>query len=169
MPILRPIFIGIDPGLDGALAAIESDGHVLLVEDTPTVSVKKGKGKKRVYIDGSMVQTLSKLSGGRLIRMVGIENVHARPKQGVTSMFSMGYGFGLWSGILSALGIPYERIEPVSWKRAIGGLVGEDKGQSIIVARRLFPTASLDRKKDHGRADSLLIAECMRRKHQGQK
>ncbi len=164
---MQNIFIGIDPGLDGALVAIDGCGLVVCIKDTPTVSVKKGKGQKRVYVDGDMVGVLEVLNSHNHVVMVGIENVHAMPKQGVTSMFSMGYGFGLWSGILSALKLPYERIEPVVWKKTIGGLVGEDKGQSIIIARRLFPGASLDRKKDHGRADALLIAECMRRKHSG--
>ena len=36
---------------------------------------------------------------------------------------------------------------------------GSDKNASIVLASRLFPSASLARKKDDGRAEALLIAE----------
>jgi crossover junction endodeoxyribonuclease RuvC len=82
------------------------------------------------------------------------------PKQGVTSVFSFGENFGIWQGILAALGIPFLMPRPREWQK---GLVrpsdGHDtKSRSLAVARRLFPDAPLAKKKDHNRADALLLA-----------
>ena len=145
-PVRKQLFCGIDPGLSGAVAIIDADGNLVQLQDTPTLTVKKGsKGHKRVYVESAMATILENIRVLN-IRLVGIESVHAMPKQGVVSMFSMGMGFGLWLGILAALRLPYEKIEPAKWKRDIGIASGSDKSASIAKASQLFPTASLDRK-----------------------
>lgn len=159
--------VGIDPGLDGALAVLP-DG---LTFDTPTAEVKSGRTKRRVYQPAQMVRMLATCKedypdGVRQRHDVHVylEAVHSMPGQGVRSMFSMGHGLGLWMGILAALEIPYTLIEPTVWKRAMVGL-GKDKDASRIRAQQLFPASAGDlaRKKDHGRAEALLIAEFGRR------
>ena len=47
------------------------------------------------------------------------------------------------------------------WKRSMG--LDSTKSVSLDKARLLFPTAELDRKKDHNRAEALLLAEYSRR------
>lgn len=166
------IFVGVDPGLDGAIAFVDQDGKFVEVHDAPTITVKSGRKNRRHYIESAMVTLLTKYDPysrdknfqGQKICVVGIENVHAMPGQGVTSMFSMGNGFGTWVGILAALRFPYEKIEPRAWKKELGLGVGADKNASVVLASRLFPRAPLARKKDHGRAEALLIAEHCRRK-----
>ncbi len=158
------LFVGIDPGLSGALAAVTDSGDFVSVHDTPTLTVKKGGGKKRVYLESEMVKIVEGLMTCYEIRLVGIENVHAMPKQGVVSVFSLGTGFGLWLGIIAALKLPYERIETGKWKREMGLASGSDKNASIITAGRLFPTAPLSRKRDSDRAEALLLAEYLRRR-----
>ena len=68
-------------------------------------------------------------------------------------------------GVLAGLGIPYELVTPQKWKRAMGVPSG-DKSSSRPVALRLFPSlaAELRLKKDHGKADALLIAGYGRRR-----
>ena len=56
---------------------------------------------------------------------------------------------------------PLLLITAAVWKRAMG--LSQDKAASLDKARLLFPDASLDRKKDHNRAEALLIAEYGRR------
>jgi crossover junction endodeoxyribonuclease RuvC len=161
------IFVGIDPGLGGAVAVLHPDGAISL-HDTPTILVKKTSGKKRHYLPAEMVGVLllaKNRSPGWDIR-VALENIAARPGQGVTSMFSMGRGLGLWEGLLAGLGIPYELVTPRVWKASFG--LGKDKGESIIRAQQLFPRAEVElrRRKDDGRAEALLIAEWLRHKQQ---
>ncbi|MGL4498487.1 MAG: hypothetical protein ACRCU2_05435 [Planktothrix sp.] len=93
-----------------------------------------------------------------------IENVHAMPGQGVTSMFSFGMGYGIWLGIIAALSIPVEFVTPQTWKKHYS--LGSDKESSRVTALQLFPSQSenLKLKKHHGRAEALLLAEFLRRK-----
>ena len=153
--------IGIDPGLTGAVAVLPEG----LFFDTPVASVKKG-GKK-VYLVAEMVRIFISyaVDASSPDVHVYIEDVHAMPGQGVSSTFSFGRGYGLWEGIVAALGIPYTLVSPVRWKRAMMDGMGKEKGASRVRAGQLFPQLAdqLNRVKDHGRADALLIAEYGRR------
>jgi crossover junction endodeoxyribonuclease RuvC len=171
MKNIRQLYIGIDPGLSGAVAAL-MDHRPIGVWDTPTTIVKRGKKTHRVYLPASMVALLKKIpSDYDVIRVVvGLEEVHAMPGQGVTSMFSMGKGSGLWEGIVTALGMPLVRIPPQRWKKEmLADSRGKDKQASIVRTLELFPEAApqLARKKDEGRAEAILIAEYLRRSKTG--
>ncbi len=153
------IFIGIDPGLTGAVASLSVD--VALVGDTPIHRVGKSK---RVYDVSRMRRELSALLDCGEECFAILEQQQAMPKQGVSSTFKTGQGFGLWEGILAALHIRYEIVHPTRWKkRMLDGLPTKDKASSRIVAGRLFPDVDLGRRKDNGRSDALLLAEYGRR------
>lgn len=151
------IFIGIDPGLSGAIAIISPSG--IKLHDTPAVLTGKG----REYDLDALLSLLQSPTEEFMIK-AAIENVHAMPKQGVTSMFKMGYGLGLWHAALVAKSIPFLRVEPQRWKKEFG-LRGKNKEGSRLRAIELFPEVreQLQRKKDDGRAEALLIAEWLRR------
>ena len=84
------------------------------------------------------------------------------PGQGVASTFKFGKGYGEIIGVLATLGLGYRAISPAVWKREMG-LQRAEKADSRRKAQELYPTASLARVKDHGRAEALLIAEWGRR------
>jgi len=63
---------------------------------------------------------------------------------------------GIWLGVMAALRMPYTPVRPVVWKKAFS--LGKDKEASRLRAQQLFPAADLRRKKDHGRAEALLLA-----------
>ena len=150
------IYVGIDPGLDGALAAITPTG--LAVYDAPTY--RDAKGRRRYQI-GMMANTLYQLTFRGPVAAV-IEAVHAMPGQGVTSMFSMGYGLGLWHALLAAYAIPYIEVSPRRWKGFF--VLDSYKDRSRECADGYFPgTDFFKRKKDHGRAEAALMAEYGRR------
>ena len=157
------LYVGIDPGLGGAVAAINEQGEVITLQDTPTLMVKKsGKGHKRTYVESAMASILENCKGnviGSGQILVTVENQHARPGMSAVSTFNTGVGYGLWRMACAALRIPYQFVEPGKWKKQRGLASGSDKNASIVLASRLFPSASLARKKDDGRAEALLIAE----------
>jgi crossover junction endodeoxyribonuclease RuvC len=167
------LYCAIDPGLSGAVATLDETGQLIFIQDTPIITVHRGKTPKgnvktrHLYLPAAMASILSdnQVEPPDSI-IVGIESVHAMPGQGVTSMFSMGRGLGLWEGIVAALRLPVEMIEPMVWKRAMGIPAGSDKRASVELALRLFPTAPIKRTQD-GRADAVLLAEFLRRKHTG--
>ncbi len=97
----------------------------------------------------------------------GQENIHAiiersqaMPKQGVSSTFKVGVGYGIWLGLLVAIGIPYTEVRPNIWKAKMLAGKGKDKGASIIRAKQLFPQISneLTLVKHHNKAEALLLA-----------
>lgn len=152
------IFIGIDPGVTGAIAIIYDDNSVLFI-DTPTQEVKTGKTKKLDFLPAEMAKQLRMIRDWKKCH-VFIEKVGAMPGQGVTSMFNFGKGYGIWLGILAGLEIPHTIVQPQTWKKAIMQGMG-DKDAARIRAQQLFPHVvdQLSRKKDIGRADALLIAK----------
>lgn len=147
---------GIDPGLTGAIAVLR-DGLYADVLDMPTVG--RGKAGRQTVNAGELAAYLRSWRGqcpGADVSAV-VEDVASRPGQGVVSMFRFGASCGAVDGVLAALGIPVHRVSPVAWKRACG-LLGSDKDASRGKAADLFPDAPLGRKRDHGRADALLLA-----------
>jgi len=166
---MTSIFLGIDPGMTGAIAIIDpvlSKGVGFY--DTPVVNIGKKGQVKHEYDTQEMASVLREFAECRPA-YVFIERQQAMPDQGVSSTFATGRGYGLWLGILTALGIPYEVIAPVTWKKKLMADMSKEKGASIIVAKRLFPQVAddLKLKKHHGRADALLLAEFGRRRMLG--
>lgn len=151
------ICVGIDPGLDGGLAAITPDGLFLSV--MPTVKV----GERRQIDEQAVVEWLMRHRPGR----VCIEHVGARPGQGVVSMFTFGTGWGLVRGICAGLGLPYVLVRPQEWQKEL--LAGQPKGSEFLVASRLWPNAewraSEQSQRPHdGLVDAALLCEYARRR-----
>ena len=145
--------VGIDPGLTGAVAILEDDGSVGVI-DMPCVPKSSGKGGE---VCAELLAKALRESVSRDDRIF-VEAVHAMPGNGATSMFGFGRSLGVVLGVLAALGLPYELVRPMKWKRA-AGIVGKPKDASRGAALRLYPAAAdlLKRKKDSGRADAILI------------
>lgn len=150
-------YIGIDPGLSGAVAILSDDG-VLTVVDTPVAVVKN---TRREYLVGGMVAAIP--PGDDVV--AALEAGIPMPRQASNTTYLMGKGGGLWEGILAAEDIPYDLVPPQKWKKALGIPPKSDKGASRALASRLFPKYAhlFARVKDDGRAEAALIAEYRRR------
>jgi len=150
------IHIGIDPGLAGAIGAIDDQANLILCADLPVM-----RYNKLAWIDANdLTDLLMKAREGRAARIT-IERSQSMPGQGVSSTFCIGVVLGSILAGCQHIGVPIELITAAQWKNAMG--LDAQKSTSLDRARLLFPTAELDRKKDHGRAESLLIAEFSRR------
>lgn len=150
------IYIGIDPGKSGAMAAL------LCWPEGTVLDVQTAVFDEMAYRD--KLETLSKCPGGCVCCL---EKVHAMPKQGTASTFTFGDNFGLIRGLLTAFRIPFQLVPPQKWKGEFG--LNSDKQRSIDVCRRLFPEVSLRRTErcrtdDDGMAEALLMAEYARRR-----
>lgn len=159
------IFVGIDPGMSGAVAFLDEQGNAFEIHDTPMLTIKRNKSIRREFDRPKMVEILrfpNSVDRNRVI--VAIERVNSMPGQGVASSFSFGMGYGIWLGIIAALGYPVDLVHPVRWKKIMLDSMGKDKDASRIRAKELFGNrVDLSLKKHHGRADALLIAEWRRR------
>jgi hypothetical protein len=149
------IYIGIDPGLTGAVAFLGDDSGPR-VEDIPTVVTGAGTVKCEVDAHG-----LAALLGGwePLVRKAVLERTQSMPTQGVATMFSMGVSRGVIKGVLGTLGIPYIEVAPATWKKAYGLGADKEKARAIAIQRYPALAASLARVKDHNRAEAVLLAD----------
>lgn len=111
-------FVGIDPGLSGAISVIDKKGNISIY-DVPIRKIpnpnKKAKSKTKKDIDiAGIVKIFEELKGKVL---VGIEFVHAMPNQGVVSVFNFGCGYGIYKGIIIANHFEIIEISPQTWKK----------------------------------------------------
>jgi crossover junction endodeoxyribonuclease RuvC len=154
------IVFGIDPGLSGGLAVVAAVSGISHVKKMPTLP--SGSKSKRVLDENAIKEWFGRSVSCQAV----IERASAMPKQGVSSVFTFGTGWGLIRGILVGLGIPYTVVNPKEWqKEMLQGVPKSDtKAASLIVAKRLFPQLAEQIGKHHGMSDALLIAEWGRRK-----
>ena len=145
--------IGIDPGLSGAIAILDAQfGKIIQLEDMPVVI---DKGKKKV--SGAGLKKIFSQYPATDVLMIYLERVSARPGQGVVSMFNFGRSFGAVEAVVNFSGFPLTYVTPQSWKRSCS-LIKASKDASRGRVLDLYPHADVQRKKDSGRADAILIA-----------
>lgn len=140
------MIIGIDPGsVSAAYAVLDPEGQIVEVDDVPVVDR---------MVDGS---AFARIVGRLRPREAIIELVSAMPRQGVTSSFRFGLGVGILRGVLLSAGVPLYQVTAAKWKRYFA--LDNDGEKSRAMAIRIWPTCEkLTRKKDHGRAEALLLA-----------
>lgn len=140
------ITIGIDVGANGGIAWIDYNGKACVEKMPDTL-----QDLWDLFCD---ITSYPKSSiDGRSYKAY-IEQVASSPQMGVVSAFSFGRGYGNLEMALTAVGIPFERVRPQVWQKALGCMTKGDKNVSKSKAQELFP----DRKITHATADALLIA-----------
>lgn len=147
------IFVGIDPGaVSGAWGIVDhhgayfASGHIQ--NDAGRIEVIKWRDEMNLAIGINDVTFV-------------VENVHSMPSQGVASTFKFGRAVGAIEAVVALFREPWFIVSPQRWKADMG--VTSDKSTSLELARKTWSTAPLTRKKDHGVAEALLLAEWLRR------
>lgn len=149
--------LGIDPGINGAVAVIEMmdgvDGiapKFLGVTDIPIVGTAA-----KTRVDAIELRNWIETHNPHF---AGIERAGSMPGQGVASSFKFGRATGTIEAVVACCGVPMVLIEPSKWKRAFH--LNADKEASRQLAIQLFPHAhgELNLKRWHNRAEAMLIA-----------
>lgn len=141
------IFAAVDPGAVNAAVAVFSDGIPLFVDDIRTANG---------MLDAvTFAKALRDLQVERLV----VENVHAMPKQGVSSTFKFGIGVGIIHGIAGALRLPLTQVTPTQWKAFHHLNADKEKSRALALQRWPEHQHRLERKKDANRAEALLIGD----------
>lgn len=166
------IYLGIDPGHDGALAIIDDCAPAARWIPMPMVHAAKGKPQYDVKALHEFFAVVGRDVGSRGI-YAACERLTALPPTmgGSSANYARGRSLGLLEALMVATHTPYALVQPKAWQKVmLAGTPGDDtKQRSILACQRLFPSVSLMRtercRKPHdGAADALLIAEYGRRK-----
>ena len=138
-------YIGVDPGKSGSIAILTDD-------DIHSVT--------KMPVDAFGYDIIFDSSFDDYNCIAVVEKVHAMPGQGVTSMFTFGYGVGRLHASLELYYVPYHLETPQTWmKWHKMKKIKDESGTSYknrlkSLAQRLFP-----HQKIYGwNADALLIA-----------
>jgi hypothetical protein len=154
------IFVGIDPGLTGGIAAIDNKGVVRALESMP---VMPGLVAGRKMVDArALAATLRGITHYGNPSHIAVEQVGSMPRNGGVAMFSFGTSFGIILGVLGGMGVGYQTVLPQKWQRHHS--LSADKKQTMGWAQRKWPDITL-RAKDDGLADALAIADWLRAQH----
>ena len=160
------VFIGIDPGLHGGLAIIETSG--LLVEMMPMP-----------LIDGELDHfSVAKIFKDWMfeyqVKLVVVEQLSCRPGQNVMGVMKSGKNYGILLGVLESIGASYIEVRPQDWMKSFPPITKfekkPDKRRKLIkarnaeIAKKLFKgekfTIGIRSTKPHdGIVDAVLLAK----------
>lgn len=161
------MYIGVDPGLTGAIACLSASGVYISVLDLPTMAsgAKRGAVKNRVNVAG-VKQILNGWLGDNDpdLSCVYLEDPEPMPRfadgkriqPGSAGVKSLGLSIGLIEGLCIGMGIRIELVKPNIWKGYSG--LPRDKEICRAKAIALYPRAPLSAKAHHNRAEAILLA-----------
>lgn len=154
------IYLGFDPGLSGGWAAIPDQGPVK-AGIMPVSGDQIDARALGIFVWGEVLKHDSAV-------VACVELVGAMPKQGLSSTFKFGKGYGTILGVLGALGVRTELVTPQKWKSVVLAGTAKDKDAAIAWCRRAYPSVNLlaterSRVPHDGIADAVAICEYGRR------
>lgn len=150
------IFIGIDPGLSGAISFVTE--RTCVVEDLPTMPLP-GDGLITQKIDGRALAMLIRKNvpiGETAEAYLEQVNTMGGKNNAVQTQGSLMRSLGAIETVLECLGYKPTMLAPQKWKRFYG--LDADKKKALVVARGLYRAAPLSLAKHHNRAEAVLIA-----------
>ena len=161
--------IGIDPGSPLTIGAlVEGSPYNVYSDEEVAVQMVKAGRKTASWVNQAALITsiLRGLKNEAAIMgytpMVLIERVTIRPNESLSAGIPFVGSMFLAEGICSGLRIPYRLVPPSVWKPAmkIQVTLQNPKEPARLRALELWPDRAdlFTRKKDHNRAESLLLA-----------
>ena len=154
------IYIGIDNGLTGALAAVRSDRMILEMMAMPT----RGKAKGNEVDAKSVWEWIRKFDHASVV--LETPGKFSKGKMSLTPMWD---SYGALRGVLESHDIRHHRITPQMWQKLMlpGCGKGDTKPAAKAKARQLWPEqrwlkTERCKKQDPGLIDAALIAEYAR-------
>lgn len=163
------LYIGIDNGLNGGLAAISAH-HGVIIDKLTMPTRKLGKGNE---VDAlAILGWIHKLTAGSDSGITALLETPGKHSPGVMALCSMWDSYGAIRSILETRGIRHHRITPQSWQKIMlpGCEKGDTKPSALRKAKQLWPDeqwlATPRCKTPHdGMIDAALIAEYGRLKN----
>ena len=161
------IFIGIDPGIAGAVAIMLNEATISIT-DCPATTVEmstilypfRGATNVRVALE-------------EVPKVINRRATPSEQKRGIKFVMvpatELRMNYGEWRGILTAHRIPFETVPPKKWQSILDGAKKKGtKFRAFDMAQRLYPNAELKGPRGgvkYGRSDALTMAEWLKRQY----
>jgi crossover junction endodeoxyribonuclease RuvC len=146
------IHIGIDPGQEGGIAILNDAGfyaaHVMPLNADRTINA---------LAIHEILGRLSRAEGA----IVCLEKAQAAPRQGVSSTFNYGAGFGKIQATVELLGIQCHLVRPQEWKKKLGLSGQPGKQAAIEFVQMWYPQCRLVQPRCKTPHDGIADAMCM--------
>ena len=157
---VNEIVIGIDPGLKGAIAIMET---------------KTGSLLTAIALPDDILALYQVLHSTKAIypsMIIAVEKAQTIPgRQSVKGAFTSGRNFGMLQAVIRLLYVPAQYIPPLTWQAEMhkGADGPGPKERSLSVAKNLWPCEKFTYtekqiKPQDGIVDAMLIAEFLRRR-----
>jgi len=124
--------LGVDPGIGGALALIDTEALTLAITDMPVEASTKGRN---LASPSGLAACFHACGADHLF----LEEVGVRPGEGAVGAFSFGRGYGRIEGVAAGSIVSLWPVKPQLWKSTLH--VPADKTQAVTRAKQLFPVA----------------------------
>jgi len=153
------ITAGIDPGVTGAIAVLDTETYEVITWPLPVVQ-QRVNTTKRARVD--VPSTMALMSYVAMIyepEVVVVENPGGLPKQSAAAGYAFGFHCGVVTAAVAAAGMKYHLVSPVKWKWSLG-LQRCRKAVSIVRASEWFPDSAhqWNKQKLDGHAEAALMA-----------
>lgn len=150
-------FIGIDPGITGAIAIVNEYRQGLVI-DMPC-----DERGIRDLLCGIVKEYLGVERPSRLAQ-VGLEWEHSRPYMGAQSSWTFACHYGYLRGVLTTLDVAFDEIGPLQWMKALRLTKKKtdkpgSKARQLARSRLWYPHFQPTK----ANCDAIMIAEYMRR------
>lgn len=155
------LYLGVDPGQDGALAIIGQDEILYDVFDFNGDEFWTAQ-----HLDEVLTSLEKKIDYKKIEVRGAIERVHSMPGQGIASSFRFGTNYGVWRGIFAGFRIPFVLPTPQTWQKGIPNIIKHGKKAIAKAAQQLHPDAEIYGPRGgllSGRSDAIMIAEWRRK------
>lgn len=148
------IFLGIDPGKSGGIAALEAlneawpfRAHLLSLKDKTERDVADWLHDRGVHRTRDAFAV--------------IEKVASSPQMGVCSAFTFGRSYGFLRGLVIGCHMRMLEVTPQKWQKTLGCMSKGDKNITKAKAQQLYPNEKIT----HATADALLLATYCKQNH----
>lgn len=111
-------WIGIDPGLKGAIGVIDDEGQMLAVWDLPT-AVTRSRAR-RTQVDVAALDAIIRLLPLYPDPIVRLEWPTTRPDESPEASKNFGVGLGQLEALCQAHGLTLDKVAPNKWKGDLG-------------------------------------------------
>lgn len=147
--------LGLDPGLNGAVALRDDKTGKIDVFDMPTHQITVNKKKKQQIDLHALANWVD--CNRNTVKYAVIEHPHSMPGMSSQASFNFGFTCGVSQAMIASALIPIHLVRPNEWKKQMG--LSKDKDASRLKASQRFPKYSelWQLVKHDGRAEAALL------------